>query len=161
VTKLVRDKVDAEMRAIGTPDVLVCSRWKRLAGAIIDGFATTAAIMAGVITAVVLGAIGGEGSEPDPLVLVAAMIIPFMLGLCQCYLIATEGRTIGKYCVKSKIVNLKGQPPGFLQGIVLRIFAVALLGMIPFFGMVNILWIFNEPKRCLHDYIAGTFVIDA
>lgn len=162
VTKIARDKINEEFKAIGTPEVLVCSRWKRLIGAIIDSVAAVVTIVAGLVLSLVIGGIGAQAAgEANPSALLVILILPAMLGICQAYLIATEGRTIGKYCVKSKIVNLKGQPPGFLQGIVLRIFATALLGMIPFFGIVNILWIFNEPKRCLHDYIAGTFVIDA
>lgn len=162
VDKMVREIADAEWKANGTPETLVCSRWKRLLGAIIDSVAAFVAIMLGLVLSMAIGAIGAQpGTQIDPSVIIVMFILPAMLGICQCYLIATEGRTIGKYCVKSKIVNLKGQPPGFLQGVILRIFVVALLGMIPFFNLVNVLWIFNEPKRCLHDYIAGTFVIDA
>ncbi len=142
-----------------SPGALVCSRWKRFLGAVIDTVAALAAMLAGLFLAVLLGSIGGN--EVNASLVVVAMTIPAMLGICQCYLIATEGRTVGKYCVKSKIVNLVGRPPGFFQGIVMRIFAVGFLTLLPLFGLINILWIFNEPKRCLHDYIAGTFVIDA
>ncbi len=162
ITNLAREKATEEMRALGNPELLACSRWKRLLGAIIDAFAVLVAVMMGVMLAAMIGSLGGQPSDGvDPSILIVMFTLPLMLGICQCYLIATEGRTIGKYCVKSKIVNLQNQPPGFFQGVVLRVIAVGFLGMIPCFSLVDVCWIFNEPKRCLHDYIAGTFVIDA
>ena len=161
-TILASEKAEAELRALGNPELLVCSRMKRLLGAIIDSFAVFVALMMGVMLAAMIGSLGGQPAEGvDPSILVVMFTLPVMLGICQCYLISTEGRTIGKYCVKSKIVNLQNQPPGFFQGVVLRVIAVGFLGMIPCFSLVDVCWIFNEPKRCLHDYIAGTFVIDA
>jgi uncharacterized RDD family membrane protein YckC len=159
IFQMAWEAAEEHARANASPSALVCSRWKRFFGAMIDAVAGITAMLAGLLLAVLMRAIGGNGSDLS--LMVVALTIPAMLGTCQCYMIATEGRTIGKYCVKSKIVNLVGQPPGFFQGIVMRIFAVALLGIIPLFGLINILWIFNEPKRCLHDYIAGTYVIDA
>lgn len=143
----------------GSFETLGCSRCKRLFGAIVDSIAAVASIVVGVILAMILDGTGGESR--DPMLLIVMALVPAMLGICQCYMIAVEGRTIGKYCVKSKIVNLKGQPPGFFQGIVMRIIVVGFLGMLPFFGLIDACWIFNEPKRCLHDLIAGTYVIDA
>ena len=162
VDRLAREKVKEEFRALGDPSVLVCSRWKRLFGAIIDSVAGVVVVILGVVLSLIMGAIGGSPEQGiNPAVMLVVLILPGMFTICQLYWIATEGRTIGKYCVKSKIVNLKGQPPGFFQGVLLRIFATALLGLIPFFGIANILWIFGDAKRCLHDYIAGTYVIDA
>jgi uncharacterized RDD family membrane protein YckC/DNA-directed RNA polymerase subunit RPC12/RpoP len=160
INQLAREKVREEMRASGTPATLACSRWKRLFGSLIDSFAGAVALIAGVILVALMGSLSGEGGR-DPLMLVVLITFPAMLGICQLYMIAVDGRTVGKYCVGSKIVNLEGKPPGVFQGIVMRIVVIAFLGMIPMFGLVNICWIFNEPKRCLHDIIAGTYVIDA
>jgi uncharacterized RDD family membrane protein YckC len=100
--------------------------------------------------------------EPNAASVIMFLTLPMMLGISQIFFIVTEGRTVGKYAVRIKIINQLGNPPGFLQGIVLRQFAVAILGLIPFFSLVNILWIFgNNENRCLHDFIAGTTVIEA
>ena len=160
IRQLATEKVRAEMRASGSPEAMVCSRWKRLFGSIIDSVAGIVAMVAGLLLAMAMKHVGGDGGS-DIGLFVVMVTIPLMLGICQLYMIAVDGRTVGKYCVGSKIVNLNGQPPGFFQGIVMRIIVIAFLGMIPMFGLVNICWIFNAPKRCLHDLIAGTYVIDA
>lgn len=135
---------------------LPASRIQRFLGSVIDGFAAMAAITAGFIVAMIVTPESGIGS------VVIVMTLPTMLTLIQCNLIATEGRTIGKYCVKTRIVNQLGDPPGFVQGVLIRCVATMLLGMIPFFSLVDALWIFNsDANRCLHDYLAGTHVIDA
>ena len=141
-------------------DALGCSRWKRLFGMLIDGFAGGASVVVGFLLAVLLANIGGD-DEKTPMVFLVMITVPAMFLICQWYMIAVDGRTVGKYCVKSKIVNYQGLPPGFFQGIVLRIIVVGFLGLIPLFGAFNACWIFNQPKRCLHDLIAGTWVIDA
>lgn len=163
IAKLAKATVEKQIREQAVQDgafaILSCSRWKRFFGAIIDSVAGFVSVLVGLFLAMALGSVGGE--NPDPTVFLVVMLVPLMFAVCQLYMIAVDGRTVGKYCVKSKIVNLQGHPPGFFQGIVMRIIVVGFLGLIPFFGLVNACWIFNEPKRCLHDYIAGTFVIDA
>lgn len=157
IYEMARDKVKQEAKESGSLEALVCSRWKRFLGSFIDSFCGMVACILGVIVFAVMG-----GAEGGPSVLVAAATIPLMLGICQLYMTAVEGRTIGKYCVKSKIVRLDGSPPGFFQGIILRIVAIGFLGMIPFFGLLNAIWIFmNDSNRCIHDLLAGTLVIDA
>lgn len=163
ITELAREKVDQQIRQTaiesGSFEVLACSRWKRLFGSIVDSIAGMVAVGIGLGLAMLIGS--ASGGEPDASLFLVMFIVPAMLGICQCYMIAVDGRTVGKYCVKSKIVNINGRPPGFFQGIVMRIIVIGFLGMIPFFGLLNVCWIFNPPKRCLHDLIAGTYVIDA
>lgn len=164
IAKMAKETVQKQIREeavqSGSFALLSCSRWKRLLAAIIDSVAAFAMFMVGLVLAMVFNGGGGENG-PEPMLFVVMMLVPLMFAICQMYMIAVDGRTVGKYCMKCKIVNLKGQPPGFFQGIVMRIIVVGFLGLIPFFGLLDVCWIFNEPKRCLHDYIAGTFVIDA
>jgi uncharacterized RDD family membrane protein YckC len=156
IYELAREKVRQETLESGSLMALVSSRWKRLIGAMIDSFAFVVSCILGFIVLMVLGADGGIP------VMIAAMTVPLMLAIVQLYMTAVEGRTVGKYCVKSKIVRLDGSPPGFFQGIVLRIIAIGFLGFIPLFGLLNACWIFqNDENRCIHDYLAGTLVIDA
>jgi uncharacterized RDD family membrane protein YckC len=51
------------------------------------------------------------------------------------------------------------QNGGFVPHVALRAWLVTLIGIIPLFGLVDILFIFREDKRCIHDLIAGTRVI--
>jgi len=36
-----------------------------------------------------------------------------------------------------------------------------LLGLIPLYGLVDILFIFRSDRRCIHDMIAGTQIVEA
>jgi uncharacterized RDD family membrane protein YckC len=65
-----------------------------------------------------------------------------------------------------KIVKFDtGQNGGFVPNVLLRSIVNGLIGSIPFIGalyaLVDILFIFAEDRRCIHDHLAGTVVIKA
>ncbi|MEJ2647427.1 MAG: RDD family protein, partial [Sedimentisphaerales bacterium] len=75
-----------------------------------------------------------------------------------------RGQTIGKALLSTKIVDLKGNIPNFGKIILLRYFLFGLLAQIPFIGglfnLADALFIFGPERRCMHDYFAGTVVIN-
>ena len=80
------------------------------------------------------------------------------------YLLFKRGQTIGKVVVKTRIVDLNGNIPSFGKLIVLRYLIFALVSSLipiigPFVGL-EVFLIFFKERRCLHDYIAGTRVVD-
>jgi uncharacterized RDD family membrane protein YckC len=81
------------------------------------------------------------------------------------YLLHAHGQTLGKRVVGTRIVRTDGARAGLPRILGLRILAPALLGAVPYagavFGLANILFIFREDRRCLHDHIAGTVVVAA
>lgn len=78
----------------------------------------------------------------------------------QIVLLSTHGQTIGKRLMKIKIVRVSDQQNGgFVTNVLLRSWVNALLGFVPFYGLVDILFIFSSDRRCLHDLIAGTIVV--
>jgi uncharacterized RDD family membrane protein YckC len=83
----------------------------------------------------------------------------------QGYPLAQTGQTWGKKVLKLKIVDLAGNKPEFAKLIGLRYATTQLIGLIPFVGglyaLVDVLFIFREDKRCIHDLIAGTRVVIA
>ncbi len=108
--------------------------------------------LAALGAAIGLGAINGLGM---------ALALVAVLGVLQIYLLSAEGKTIGKSLMKIRIVNNEDEGnPGFWRAFFLREFVVALLGVIPFFGLVDVMFIFREDFRCIHDHIAGTKVIE-
>lgn len=157
IYEIARDKVKKEMKESGSIAALTASRMRRFLASIVDSIAFLATLMLCVGVFFVMG--GQEGGIP---VMIASVTPIFMLGIIQLYLLAAEGRSIGKYCLGTKIVRNDGTPPGFFQGIVMRVVAVSFLGMIPFFHFFDALFIFyNDSNRCIHDYVAGTYVIMA
>lgn len=80
------------------------------------------------------------------------------------FLLYQYGQTLGKRFMGIAIVTLDNRKPAFFPLIVQRYFSQWLMGMVPMIGiplrLADILMIFRGDKRCLHDLIAGTKVID-
>jgi len=81
------------------------------------------------------------------------------------YLLATQGRTIGKRLIGLRIVRSDGSPASFGRLIGLRYGVFSLLNVLPILGqivgIVDALCIFRASRRCLHDKLADTVVIKA
>lgn len=79
--------------------------------------------------------------------------------------LSQSGQTWGKKVMKIKIVDLDGNKPDLLTLLGKRYLFQNGIGLIPCLGalisLVDILMIFREDRRCLHDQIAGTRVVVA
>ena len=67
--------------------------------------------------------------------------------------------------MKTQILDYEtNEPAGFVKSFLLRMLVNRLIGGIPCVGpiytIVDILFIFGEERRCLHDQLAGTYVVD-
>ena len=94
-----------------------------------------------------------------------ALVLLFIVSI-QMYLLIKYGQTIGKRALGIKIVNESHEGlPGFVKVILLRSFVPNLLYGIPYAGvaicLADLLFIFRDDRRCLHDLIAQTKVINA
>ena len=97
-----------------------------------------------------------------------ANLIAFLVGqslflLLNGVFLANHGQTIGKRIMKVQIVDMEGKQVGFLKLYSLRYLAFSLITQIPVAGgllaLVNVLFIFGKPRRCLHDFLTGTQVV--
>jgi uncharacterized RDD family membrane protein YckC len=83
----------------------------------------------------------------------------------QGYPLATTGQTWGKKVLKLRIVDMQGLKPDFWRLIALRYGVGRVAAMIPLLGgiysLADILFIFRDDRRCVHDHIAGTRVVVA
>lgn len=96
-------------------------------------------------------------------------IIMFVIGqalylLLNGYLLHKYGQTIGKKLLKIQIINKNNKIPNLTYTYLLRVLLIAAIGQIPFyvgtlFSLVDILFIFRKDRRCIHDHIAKTKVI--
>jgi len=87
-----------------------------------------------------------------------------LIGLAayQIYLLSTHGQTIGKNLMNIKIVKCDtGDNGGFVTNVLLRGILNAIISFIPFYSLVDVLFIFREDRRCIHDMIANTQVVEA
>ena len=101
-------------------------------------------------------------SESQKMLLTFSPIISFFI--LHGFLLYHRGQTLGKKMMGIAIVTLDNQKPAFMPLIAQRYFSQWLIGMLPVVGLplrlLDILMIFRADKRCLHDLIAKTKVID-
>ncbi|MDA3800401.1 MAG: RDD family protein [Kiritimatiellae bacterium] len=145
-------------------DTRLASRWMRLGGALFDSLI----IIAVMIPILIFIGYGKDFQNLTPMTMkqttyaiVAGWIIFLLL---NGYLLATYGQTIGKRIVRTRIANLYGEVPPLSRIIFLRYLPFGLLGQIPLYGsiiqLVNVLFIFRKDRRCLHDHLARTMVVN-
>lgn len=156
-----------EMNFAGAPSASIVARLLAvLADGVLDGLAIILGI--GVYLGLLeIGLIdpqsGMTANGPtDSLEALAALSFPWIaLKIIQWNLIATRGQSLGKMLLFIRIVNVNGEIPGFISGVILRNWLRAALSTIPLFGLIDVLFIFTESRRCIHDYLAGTRVVIA
>ena len=76
------------------------------------------------------------------------------------WLLERKGQTLGKWCVDIAIVGNNNEQKTALHIVIYRILAVWLFNLIPIIGLIDSLFIFRSNRRCIHDLIAGTKVIN-
>ena len=131
------------------PEVLpaqtFASRLSRLGASILDGIIAGAAILVLIFVLPELGL----------LFLLAIIVV-------QTVLLTRDGQSVGKKALNIRIVvHRTGENGGFMPNVLLRVVVNGLLGFIPFYSILDILFIFRQDRRCIHDLIAGTVVVNA
>lgn len=82
------------------------------------------------------------------------------LGVLQIFLLSRDGQSLGKRVLGIRIVKFESETNGgFVSNVLVRVIVNAVLSFIPFYTLVDILLIFREDRRCIHDLIAGTKVV--
>ena len=129
----------------------LASRWIRLAAVIIDGLIL---LVPGLILF-----IGGISAGASSGVILFAVVVFIVIFIIQMVLLGTRGQTIGKIALNIRIVDARtGTHPGVARLVLLRTIVNWILGIIPFYALVDALFIFREDQRTIHDMIAGTRV---
>jgi len=159
---VVADVVDPRLANVAA------ERGTRLAAAILDGL-----IMGGMIYApFFIGAgIGGitSGSGQAPFAMTGAMAAGLGVSAIGfaiwCWLtimfVLRNGQSIAKKALNIKVVRADGSPITLARLFFLRNVVNGALSIIPFYGFIDLLFIFGEQRQCLHDKIADTIVVKA
>ncbi|MGO4221357.1 RDD family protein [Lysobacter sp. TAF61] len=145
-------------------ELVTAGRLSRLMAALADGGVSLAVALPLIIAIARYNPARGIGELGGSLVLLSVAGI-VALGIYTLILLSREGQTIGKRWVGIRIVRTDGERAGLGRLFWLRYAVPGLIGGVPFLGPVfslaNILWIFGEQRRCLHDHIADTMVVNA
>jgi uncharacterized RDD family membrane protein YckC len=143
----------------------LAGRWARLGAAFIDG------LLAGLVFWCISLFTPFNVFRPSlasgmTVVIIENMLIGFAIFLVlQGYLLQTRGQTIGKMLLGIRIVRVDGSKATLARLAGLRYFANSVLTVIPVAGwiyaLVDVLMIFRDSRRCLHDNLADTIVVRA
>lgn len=168
--------LDKSAESVG--DSILASRFKRFVARLVDDLLTVVVVVVSLL--VFLGPsetmnilLGSDAEELvfDPMIflldlsgstfiiLIFGIVITFVL---QGYLLHQYGQTIGKRLLGIKIVeNESGQKPTLMRTFVIRECGMSVLGLSMLLNLINVLWIFGPPRKCLHDYWSSTKVVNA
>lgn len=136
------------------------SRLLRLGGSLIDSALCFALGFAPAYLAVRSGLAQQDPSSVQRHFLMGALAGILILGLTT----GVYGKSLGKFLLGMTVVHTRtGKIPGLWRGGVLRTVVPTLIGVLPgglFFSILDAFSIFGRDRRCLHDYMAGTKVLD-
>lgn len=137
---------------------------KRFIGKFVDGLASGLSVLPG-FGLLIAAATSNDGRGDEQLAIVGVIVILIgvvALFVVQIYLLVAHSQSIGKWMVNTKIMDYEThEPAGFVRSFILRSFLNGLIGsVVPFYSLIDICVIFGEEHRCLHDQIAGTYVVD-
>jgi len=182
VPPVIERPADVGSADLGPASTALASRWLRLGAALLDELLSNFCAMPGMImlgpSALMLiyrlatqGRSALQDSDLEMLTGMSGALGVLLLGVLFCaaiqtWMLAVRGQTVGKRLLGIRIVRVQDDAnPGFVHAVVLRSFIPILLRAIPVFGLgfwlVDVLCIFREDRRCLHDLIAGTKVMQS
>lgn len=133
---------------------------ERLGAALLDGVIVAVGYLPLIMGSSSVDAEGNTTGEGSALLMGFGGLILLGLIIVNVVLLVKRGQTIGKRLVGIRIVDKDSDVnPGPVKTILLRAIVNGLIGLIPLYGLVDVLFIFGRERRCIHDLIAGTRVV--
>lgn len=140
-------------RIVPRPDLPMANLTTRIIAKIIDlPFTAASIILAGQVP----NSINWSEVIQLSLILVGAFGM-----ITQVILLSTYGQTIGKKLMKLKIVSVStNRNGGFITNVMMRAIVNGLLSFTVVYFVIDCAFMFFSNRLCLHDYIAGTKVVE-
>jgi uncharacterized RDD family membrane protein YckC len=159
--------------AAGEEDLAKATRGSRFAAAFVDGLIFGIPFIPAYIVSVpalthlgkqnkyaVWAALAGSGGW-----FYFALLVSLCTLTVTAVLVYRNGQTIGKKLNSIKVVRKDGSRATFARIFGLRYLLNTVFGLVPvvgpLYGLIDVLFIFGAPKRCCHDYLADTIVVEA
>jgi uncharacterized RDD family membrane protein YckC len=134
----------------------LAGRLARLAAVIIDSLLF---LPAGIVVGIM------DSSGGSTIAVLFAVLWFVAIAALQIYMLVTRSQTVGKRAMKVRIVRADGSRITFGRIFGQRYLVPALISAIPIvgsiFGLVDSLFIFRQDRRCIHDLIADSIVVEA
>jgi uncharacterized RDD family membrane protein YckC len=153
---VVQDVVDPQA------GIVLADRGARLGAAILDGL-----LMLPIYIGLIMAIAGGETSDAaaNPALVAGGVFVMFVSSITWIWLtvlfVRRNGQTIAKKLLGIKVVRSDGSRASFGRIFWLRNVVNTLIGIVPLYGVIDILFVFGDTRRCLHDHIADTIVVVA
>jgi len=144
---------------------VLATRLERFLAAIIDGIIQACVLMvpAFIIFGGWMGYVGAAAASPYMFKIVGTLIGFVAFLVINGYFLARDAQTIGKKAMSIKIVRTDGSKADFARIVVWRQLPIYVCQAIPFIGgvlcLIDLLCIFRDSRRCLHDDIGDTKVV--
>ena len=157
----------ARVRDVAAPkaQLVLAERSARLGAAIVDGLIFAAMVYIPLFAGMGLSAAGSDGSEPNTTIMMIGVVLTLVGFSAWLYMtlkqMGATGQSLAKKYFNIKVVVSDGSPASLSRLIWRRNVLNALLGIIPLYGIADILFIFGEGRQCLHDKVADTIVVEA
>ena len=139
----------------------LAERGTRLVASILDGIIFAAMVYLPMILAAVGNGAAGEGGSGVGLAIGAFLTLVGFIAWAWLTIryVVRNGQSIGKKLTGIKVVRTDGTPITLGRLFWLRNVVNGLLGIIPLYSVIEVLFIFAESRQCLHDKIADTIVV--
>lgn len=151
----------AEVHDVAVDGPVLGRRTQRLFAALVDT-AIYLALFFGLNALLRLNLLAGDSALQ---VAVNGLIGAAMFLAVQGYTLVTRGQTLGKIALGLRIVRSDGSRVGAARILGLRYGVGFLVAIVPvlgnIYGLLDALLIFRESRKCLHDNIADTIVVQA
>ncbi|MFN7959328.1 MAG: RDD family protein [Holophagaceae bacterium] len=153
-----------------TYDVEAATRLSRLGAALLDGL-VFAIPGIGLAILVPMALVGGKLASMM-VILGAALLVLLGLLITQIVLLVKHGQTIGKKALGIRMITSDGEIPSLWRVFFLRWLPFAVVATIvqmvlkvqgigSLIHLMDVVFIFQPTRRCLHDLFADTHVIKA
>lgn len=148
-------------------DVPLASRFKRLVAVIVNALLTwgVPAVLVASASPALFDPLATEAEQEAAVGEVESLLVLFWICavlIVQGVLLASRGQTIGKILLRVRIVRVDGSRASGARLIGLRVLVPGALGVVvPFFGLIDPLFIVRSDRRTVHDLIADTKVVVA
>src|SRR5688500_2187318 len=157
----------ARVRDVAAPRVsqVPAERSTRVGAAIVDGLVFSVMVYGPMILGAVLGAMVAPSGDDGGLAALLSLGLTFVGFALWPWRRVKHRRDTGQWLAKTdvtvKVVNGDGPPASLGKLIWKRNVITWGLSIIPLCGLVEVLFIFGEDRKCLHDKIADTIVVEA
>ena len=107
--------------------------------------------------------LNGRPGSGGSLFMALVPVLGLIGAIAWCWLtvkyVKENGQTIAKRIVGIKVIRTDGSAASLGRIFWLRNVVNGLLGVIPLYNLIEVLFIFGEGRQCLHDKIADTIVV--